>query len=163
MKTKTFFTIAGILAFVMSCASQAGVEVYDVSVPTEKLCTIEIASTLVVTQFDGKEVKWAAPGLSAWKRIQISEGSHEFVMDYARSVGTGMNMTGYSANNLKADYHNFGAGHTYRIYAAQGSEIALGSMIYNKNVESGRMVVLAGNISSFNDSEIVVFLEDVTR
>jgi hypothetical protein len=161
MKTKILFVIS-LSALVMACATQAP-EVYDVSVPAEKLCTLEIAQYLVVKKFDGNEVNWAAPGLSTWKRIQISEGLHEFVMDYDRYMGTGMNMTSYSADNIEVRYDNFLAGHTYRIYAAQGAEILLGGMMYNKKQESGQMVLLSGSPDALDDNSIMIYLEDITR
>jgi len=90
---------------------------YATSVPPEKLCTLYIANTLSVKQFNGESVDWKVSGLSAWTMVQLPEGTHTFVVDYDRT----MNHARESAHNITG-IGNFIAGRTYHMFdSAPGS------------------------------------------
>ena len=90
---------------------------YATSVPPEKLCTLYIANTLSVTQFNGESVEWKVSGLSAWTMVQIPEGTHTFVADYERTVNYGSE-TAYDIKGIGT----FIAGRTYHMFdGAPGS------------------------------------------
>lgn len=63
----------------MGCGSKS--IPYATSVPPEKLCTLYIANTLSVKQFNGERVDWSVSPFSAWSMVQIPEGTHTFVAD----------------------------------------------------------------------------------
>lgn len=103
---------------------------YAASVPPEKLCTLYIANTLSVKQFDGENVEWKVSGLSAWTMVQIPEGTHTFVADYDRT----MNYAKETAHNITGT-GNFIAGRTYHMYDSAPSSSAPFSGIRMQHLE----------------------------
>lgn len=97
-------------AFMLSGCGAKGIH-YATSVPPEKLCTLYIANTLSVTQFNGESVDWSVSPFSAWAMVQIPEGTHTFVADYERT----MNYARESAKDVKGG-GIFIAGRTYHMF-----------------------------------------------
>ncbi len=93
---------------------------YASSTPAEKLCTLNIAGTLTVTDFDGAKVKWSPNFGDNWSSVQIPEGRHTFTLDYDRSVDAKGGR--YFRNGITVSYDGFVAGRTYEMVAAAGAE-----------------------------------------
>jgi hypothetical protein len=111
---KIFLAICAI--FVLSGCGTHNIQ-YVSSVPPEKLCTLYIANTLSIKQFDGENVNWESRGMNAWAMVQIPEGNHTFVADYTRTFYGATE----SANDVVGT-GNFIAGRTYHMFdAAPGS------------------------------------------
>jgi hypothetical protein len=104
-----------------ACLSATPVKL-DREVPAEKSFTLNIAATLTVRRFDGREVNWIAAFGDAWASVRLPEGSHAFVVDYSRTVGGG---THYQ-NAIEVGPREFLAGRTYRMWGAEGAEVAGG-------------------------------------
>lgn len=100
------------------CVNSATPIAYVHSVPPEQTCTLNIATILTVTEFDGQEVKWRASGIDAWGSVQIPQGSHTFLLDYQRYV----NDRRHFRNGVFVRYDGFKAGHTYEMIASEGAE-----------------------------------------
>ena len=98
----------GIMVFMLAgCAMGTTNIPYTASAPTEKLCTLRIAPTLTVTQFNGEQVKWAGD-FASWGEVQIPEGSHTFMLNYNAAHGQQRGLA-FTAS--------FTAGRTYSMYA----------------------------------------------
>jgi hypothetical protein len=99
-------------------------EVYDKSVPPEKLCALKIPNNITVKEIDGKSVSWGFH--LGYLNLQIPEGHHTFLADaqiqgHCTTVGgtarngQPINQTRcevYNASNIGYAY-NFKAGETY--------------------------------------------------
>jgi hypothetical protein len=101
-------------------AAQSDPIVHDSSVPPERQCTLMLSATLTVTSFDGEEVRWTSQGVKNWATIKIPDGPHDFVLDYLRGVSVWG--PDHTAKALKFRHEDFIAGHTYRMWAAEGAE-----------------------------------------
>lgn len=104
-----FWGVIVITALLASCQTNSGI--YDPSVPPEKLCTLEVGSTLIVTYFDGIEVKWTPPFIGNFK-IQIPEGQHTFVADNYESFNSSGYTVAYTTKDLEYTF-TFEAGNIY--------------------------------------------------
>jgi ABC-type phosphate transport system substrate-binding protein len=91
------------------CLSSTTHIIYDDPTPPEQKCTLTIAGSITITQFDGKAVKWSPAFGVNWADLQIPEGSHTFIVDF--STGGGQ----YTANDIIVTYNDFEAGHHYRM------------------------------------------------
>lgn len=97
-------------SFLLSgCFASATNIAYIPSVPPEKTCTINIATTFIINKFDGQPVSWRPNFGDSWAQVTIPEGSHTFVFDY--------NYSDYHASGLVVTYDHFKAGHTYLMTA----------------------------------------------
>ena len=108
------FVITALLAaLVFTGCSKTALGVYDPSVPSAELCTLEIEGAFTVTEFDQKSVEWF--GWPAGATIQIPAGDHTLKMDYATSSNDGKSATFYTAGGIVLR-HTFEAGKTYLLY-----------------------------------------------
>jgi hypothetical protein len=137
----SIITVLVVLALFAGCASAPpDLGVYDTSVPSDQLVTLEIAGGLKVTAFDGSTVSWGengtAPGedtlsSNAWRAqmggskykttIKIPAGTHKidanlYLWDYNAMPGHEVfssQRAGYiRASGLEVSY-DFQAGHIY--------------------------------------------------
>lgn len=154
MNVKYGVLIALLLALcpVVCLAAPSEPIVYDPSVPLEECCTVMLASTLMVSAFDGDAVHWETKGLQSWVAIQIPAGPHDFVLDYSRSVST-QGKTHY-AKAVQFRYEDFIAGHTYRMWAAEGAE-ARGF--------SGMLKDITGSMKDTVNKKLTIMVEDITK
>jgi|GEM_PF-4812392 len=111
--------ISAALLFVfmlMGCKATRDIGVYDTSVPSDQLCTLEIAGNILVTKFNGNDVvkKWGYTnkgGSNTQTVVKIPQGTHEIQAFFAISdyFGTSVTFPEMSFN------YDFAAKHTYRL------------------------------------------------
>lgn len=126
--------------------------VYDPSVPPEERCTVMLATTLTVTGFDGEEVRWRAKGLKSWLAIEIPAGAHDFILDYSRTAGA-QGQT-HVAKAVHFRYEDFVAGHTYRMWGAEGAE---------PRGFAGMFKDIEGSMKDTVSKKFTVMVEDITK
>ena len=91
--------------------------IYDKSIPSEQLCSLEIPYNLTVTSFNGERVNWVKGSWNKTLIIKIPAGKHELTVDYLSQSQKG-NMTYISsAKDMKASY-NFKPGVEHRLHQA---------------------------------------------
>ena len=111
------FILIAIL-MVSGCAALGTTQIqYAASAPPEKLCTLRVAPSLTITQFNGEAVNWA-PAWGHWAEVQIPEGTHAFVLTYNTVHG--------GASNIQFS-GNFTAPRTYSMIAQPMSQYTFGS------------------------------------
>lgn len=108
---KTIILTGGFLAllFFGGCLSSTSHIIYDDPTPQEQKCSLTIATSLTVTQFDGKAVKWLPDFGVNWLELQIPEGRHTFTVNFSTWSGQ------YTANGIVVTYDDFKAGRRYRM------------------------------------------------
>ena len=86
---KRFVLLLSLLGAALMLAGCAGmltsatVIPYTGDVPAEKLCTLNIASTITVQTLDGKPVTWKPEGfLDSWVQVRVPASTHVFTFDY---------------------------------------------------------------------------------
>ena len=86
---KRFVLLLSLLGAALMLAGCAGmltsatVIPYTGDVPAEKLCTLNIASTITVQTLDGKSVTWKPEGFfDSWVQVRVPAGTHVFTFDY---------------------------------------------------------------------------------
>jgi hypothetical protein len=112
MKTNKMIILTGIFLIMLifsGCLSSTTYITYDDTTPPEQKCTLTIAGSITITQFDGNAVKWLPAFGVNWAELQIPEGSHTFTADF--STGGGQ----YTANGITVTYNDFKAGRHYRM------------------------------------------------
>jgi hypothetical protein len=114
-----------LLLFLLCCALALGACAnavtnipYAAPAPAEQLCTLEIAGTLQVTQFDGQAVDWRPDLGDNWAAVRLAEGRHTFVVDCFNSLGGDR-----TANGITLSYDGFKAGRTYRMVTYEGKTV----------------------------------------
>ena len=132
MKEKRYGIIGVLLGLGMmliGCASTKDLGVYDSSIPSSELCTLEIAGGLHVIRFNGEIVGnnarlmanagWGVDGITANTKgnkatatIQIPAGQHELLVGFY--IGNAEESISHDGILIS---HNFIAGHTYRLKA----------------------------------------------
>lgn len=82
---KRFVLLLSLLGAALMLAGCAGmltsatVIPYTGDVPAEKLCTLNIASTITVQTLDGKPVTWKPEGFfDSWVQVRVPAGTHVF-------------------------------------------------------------------------------------
>lgn len=95
---------------------------YDSHTPPERLCTLYVAGTLTVKAIDGESVAWHAGFADNWALVQIPEGSHTLVLDFAKYAQAG-SLSTYNGTGLCVTYDRFQAGHTYLLVAEVGGAV----------------------------------------
>ena len=86
MKKTILMIIFSVVLMVTGCALGTTNIPYASSESPEKLCTLRLAPTISVTQFDGEAVNWAGD-FAAWGEVKIPEGTHTFVLTYSAAHG----------------------------------------------------------------------------
>jgi len=91
--------------------------VYDKKIPSDQLCTFEIAGNITVKSFNGKKVNWTLGmfdkyGSSSQSIIQIPQGNHNIIVDF----WMGGLQAAITFKDIEFEY-NFTAGNTYRLIA----------------------------------------------
>jgi hypothetical protein len=121
MKKSLLPTLAAVLCLA-GCLSATTPIKLDQETSQEKSFTLNIAATLIVKQFDGRDVDWAAAPGDSWASVRLPEGSHTFMIDYSRRVGWGT----HYRDAVKVGPRDFLAGRTYRMWGAEGAEVVGG-------------------------------------
>lgn len=152
VKHAVMITLLLALCPVACLAASSEPIVYDPSIPPEECCTVMLAGSLTVTAFDGDEVHWRTKGFQNWVTIQIPARPHDFVLDYSRSASA-QGETHY-AKAVQFRYEDFAAGHTYRMWGAEGAE-ARGF--------SGMFKDITGSMKDTVNKKLTIMVEDVTK
>lgn len=92
------------------CLSSTAYITYDDATPPEQKCTLTIAASLTVTEFNGKAVEWKPAFGYNWGEVQIPQGNHTFTVNFTTTATGGI----YTAENIAVS-HNFKAGRSYRM------------------------------------------------
>ncbi len=129
---KRFVLLLSLLGAALMLAGCAGmltsatVIPYTGDVPAEKLCTLNIASTITVQTLDGKPVTWKPEGFfDSWVQVRVPAGTHVFTFDYHEiSPALDRWVTAWSTKPLTFSY-NFLAGREYSIMTWHASYFAL--------------------------------------
>lgn len=122
MVKNTFCFVIAIIGLALAgCANNMGV--HDLSVPQEKLCTLNISDELYVWKFDGNDVKWYGSFHQVTGSvIQIPAGHHSFVVNYV----SGSSRRIYSARDITYS-QVFEAGKTYVMEPiVSGNRVSIG-------------------------------------
>jgi hypothetical protein len=143
------------------CVNSATKIPYTHSAPPEETCTLNIIATLTVRNFDGKEVDWKPNWGDSWASVQISAGSHTFIVDYERQINRGfapgtptMQMGRHHRGGITISYDKFMAGHTYQMIAAEGME-AVGF--------TGMFANMAQTMRNAMNNSLRIVIRDVTE
>ena len=105
---RSMLIFSSIIIFMLAGCTMGTTHIpYVASASPEKLCTLRIAPTLSVTQFNGESVKWIGD-FASWGEVQIPEGTHAFILNYNAAHGyqRGLEFTA-----------SFAAGQTYSMVA----------------------------------------------
>ena len=132
---KRFVLLLSLLGAALMLAGCAGmltsatVIPYTGDVPAEKLCTLNIASTITVQTLDGKPVTWKPEGFfDSWVQVRVPAGTHVFTFDYHQiSSDHGHPDQWITARSIKPLMfsYNFLAGREYSIMTGHASYFLL--------------------------------------
>ena len=155
MNLKHAVIIVALLAVLCPAACWAASKdpiVYDPSIPPEECCTVLLAPSLTVKSFDGTEVNWRVKGFKNSVPILIPAGAHDFVLDYSRAADT--QGSTHVAKGVQFHYEDFVAGHTYRMWGAEGAEPrGFGGMFKD----------ITGSMMDTVQQKFTIMVKDVTK